>query len=143
MSESPQEMAARAEAVFLGCRNSGMASLAGMALLNDFVHDLADDLDDANAEIAELAGDVADLAEEYSGSDRMLEDARALAQALLDRLRDFIDDETAFGDGMSWATLPDWISGDETGRDMWNYGADDEAIDAAKTALTRLPIEGA
>jgi len=56
----------------------------------------------------------------------LLGDARAIAQALLSRLRDFIDDETAFGDEISWGTLPDWLTGDGLGRVLWAHGAEGE-----------------
>lgn len=55
----------------------------------------------------------------------LLDDARALAKELFDRLRDFIpDDEAVFGDGLSWDTLPDWLINDGTGRQLWSYGAE-------------------
>lgn len=57
----------------------------------------------------------------------LIADARALAKALLDRLRDFIsDDDVAFGDGLAWNTLPDWITGDGGNRHLWAYDQADE-----------------
>lgn len=121
MPETPQEMAARADHVLAKCRSRGTASVADVANLNDGIHDLADTIEDLTTETDELAEELTEL----NKLPAQLEDARALAQALLNRLRDFIDDETAFGEGITWATLPDWLSGDDAGRAMWNYGAEE------------------
>jgi len=58
-------------------------------------------------------------------AERERDDARALAKALFDQLRDFISDwDEVFGEGLSWETLPDWLTGDRLGRALWAYGAE-------------------
>lgn len=52
------------------------------------------------------------------------DDARALAKALFDRMRDFVPDDAVFGEGLSWGTLPDWMTDDGAGRALWAYGAE-------------------
>lgn len=53
----------------------------------------------------------------------LLGDARALAKALFDRMRDFVPDDAVFGEGISWGTLPDWMTDEGVGRALWAYGA--------------------
>jgi len=58
-------------------------------------------------------------------AERERDDARALAKALFDRMRDFIGDwDEAFGEDLSWKTLPDWMTGDGLGRTLWAYGTE-------------------
>lgn len=54
----------------------------------------------------------------------LLDDARALAKALFDRMRDFVPDDAVFGEGISWGTLPDWMTDEGLGRALWAYGAE-------------------
>lgn len=61
---------------------------------------------------------------EDPGQDPMVADARALAKALFDRMRDFVPDDAVFGEGLSWETLPDWMTDDGTGRALWAYGSE-------------------
>ncbi len=56
--------------------------------------------------------------------DTLIDDARDLTKVIFNRLRDFIGDDDVFGDGLSWDVLPDWLTGDGTGRALWAHGSD-------------------
>jgi hypothetical protein len=57
-------------------------------------------------------------------AERERDDARALAKALFDRIRDFVPDDAVFGESLSWETLPDWMTDDGLGRALWAHGAE-------------------
>jgi hypothetical protein len=61
----------------------------------------------------------------------LIADARALAQALLNRLRDFVSDGQAFGEALSWETMPDWLTDDGLGRALWAHGAEETETEGA------------